>query len=97
MRLPLVTLGLVLDSSGVSAQQPGFAGNASEPATLETMVTSLAGAKASALIVMDAGIATEANLQWLQERNYRYLVVSCKRQSGMGRGIIANCACTRHE
>ncbi|MBL0010799.1 MAG: hypothetical protein IPP22_06985 [Nitrosomonas sp.] len=37
-----------------------FAGNASEPATLETMVTSLAGAKASALIVMDAGIATEA-------------------------------------
>ncbi|MBL0012145.1 MAG: hypothetical protein IPP22_16775 [Nitrosomonas sp.] len=44
------------------------------------MVTSLAGAKASALIVMDAGIATEANLQWLQERNYRYLVVSRKRQ-----------------
>ena len=29
---------------------------------------------------MDADIATEANLQWLQERNYRYLVVSRKRQ-----------------
>jgi len=77
---PLVTLGLVLDSSGFPRSSRVFAGNASEPATLETMVTSLAGAKASALIVMDAGIATEANLQWLQERNYRYLVVSRKRQ-----------------
>lgn len=76
---PLVTLGLVLDSSGFPRSSRVFAGNASEPATLETMVTSLAGAKASALIVMDAGIATEANLQWLQERNYRYLVVSRKR------------------
>ena len=76
---PLVTLGLVLDSSGFPRSSRVFAGNASEPATLETMVTSLAGAEANALIVMDAGIATEANLQWLQERNYRYLVVSRKR------------------
>lgn len=76
---PLVTLGLVLDSSGFPRSSRVFAGNASEPATLKTMVTSLAGAEASALIVMDAGIATEANLQWLQERNYRYLVVSRKR------------------
>jgi transposase len=76
---PLVTLGLVLDSSGFPRSSRVFAGNASEPATLETMVASLAGAEANALIVMDAGIATEANLQWLQERNYRYLVVSRKR------------------
>ena len=76
---PLVTLGLVLDSSGFPRSSRVFAGNASEPATLETMVTSLAGTEANALIVMDAGIATEANLQWLQERNYRYLVVSRKR------------------
>ena len=76
---PLVTLGLVLDSSGFPRSSRVFAGNASEPATLKTMVTSLAGTEANALIVMDAGIATEANLQWLQERNYRYLVVSRKR------------------
>ncbi len=31
------------------------------------------------LIVMDAGIATEANLAWLKEKGWRYLVVSRKR------------------
>ena len=31
------------------------------------------------LIVMDASIATEANLAWLKERCCRYLVVSRKR------------------
>ena len=76
---PLVTLGLVLDSSGFPRCSKVFAGNASEPATLQTMVTSLSGAETNALIVMDAGIATEANLQWLKEMNYRYLVVSRKR------------------
>ena len=32
-----------------------------------------------ALVVMDAGIATEANLIWLGEHGYRYLVVSRER------------------
>ncbi|MDX8390579.1 MAG: hypothetical protein R8M38_08820 [Mariprofundaceae bacterium] len=31
------------------------------------------------LIVMDAGIATKANLAWLKEKQCRYLVVSRKR------------------
>ncbi len=76
---PLVTLGLVLDSSGFPRCSKVFAGNASEPGTLQEMVSSLGGAEVNPLIVMDAGIATEANLQWLKERNYRYLVVSRKR------------------
>ena len=76
---PLVTLGLVLDGSGFPRCSKVFSGNASEPATLQTILTSLAGTKPNALVVMDAGIATEANLAWLQEQNYRYLVVSRKR------------------
>ena len=32
-----------------------------------------------ALIVMDAGIATAANIAWLKEQEYRYLVVSRER------------------
>jgi len=40
---PLVTLGLVLDNSGFPRCSKVFAGNASEPATLQTMVTSLGG------------------------------------------------------
>lgn len=76
---PLVTLGLVLDSSGFPRSSKVFAGNASGSATLQEMIASLDTTEANALIVMDAGIATEANLQWLKEQNYRYLVVSRKR------------------
>jgi len=32
-----------------------------------------------ALVVMDAGIATEANIQWLRTTGYGYLVVSRER------------------
>ena len=36
-------------------------------------------APADALVVMDAGVATEANVVWLRENGYRYLVVSRER------------------
>jgi transposase len=71
---PLVTLGLVLDGSGFVRRSKTFAGNVVEGATLEVMLAGL-GAPAGALVIMDAGIATEANLAWLVERDYRYLVV----------------------
>ena len=71
---PLLTLGLVLDGSGFVRRSRTFAGNVSEGSTLETMLTGL-GAPPGALVIMDAGIATEANLSWLAEREYRYLVV----------------------
>jgi len=71
---PLVTLGLVLDGSGFVRRSQTFAGNVSEPGTLATMLVGL-GTPAGALVVMDAGIATEANVAWLVEHGYRYLVV----------------------
>ena len=37
------------------------------------------GAPSDALVVMDAGIATEANIAWLRENGYRYLAVSRER------------------
>jgi hypothetical protein len=43
------------------------------------MLTGLA-APAGALVVMDRGIATAANLAWLKENGYRYLVVSRERE-----------------
>jgi hypothetical protein len=42
------------------------------------MLTEL-GAPPGALVVMDRGIATAANLTWLQAQGYRYLVVSRER------------------
>ncbi len=76
---PLVTLALVLDSSGFPRSSKVFAGNAGEAATLAEMVETLAYREANPLIVMDAGIATEANITWLKEQHFRYLVVSRKR------------------
>jgi transposase len=75
---PLVTLGLVLDGSGFPRRSRLFAGNAGEAATLEQMLEKLDAAP-GATVVMDAGIATEANLAWLKERGYNYIVVSRKR------------------
>lgn len=71
---PLLTLGLVLDGSGFVRRSKTFAGNVSEGTTLEVMLNGL-DAPPGALVIMDAGIATEANLAWLVERGYRYLVV----------------------
>lgn len=71
---PLVTLGLVLDGSGFVRRSQTFAGNISEGHTLAGLLAGLE-APSGALVVMDAGIATEANLTWLVERGYRYLVV----------------------
>ena len=75
---PLLTLGLVLDSSGFVRRSRVLAGNAVECRTLSGMLKDL-DAPAGALVVMDRGIATEANLAWLREEGYRYLVVSRER------------------
>lgn len=71
---PLVTLGLVLDGSGFVRRSKMFDGNVAECATLATMLTGLSAPR-GALVIMDAGIATEANIAWLILHGYRYLVV----------------------
>lgn len=76
---PLITLGLVLDGSGFPRASEFFAGNASEPDTLQAMLAGL-NSRPGSIVVMDAGISSEANITWLLEQGYRYLVVSRKRQ-----------------
>ena len=75
---PLVTLGLVLDGSGFVRRSRMFEGNVSEGVTLEEMLKGL-DAPRGAMVIMDRGIATEKNVAWLVEHNYRYLVVSRER------------------
>jgi hypothetical protein len=76
---PLVTLAMALDASGFVRRVQFFAGNASEPATLKGMLTGLDAAP-GATVVMDAGIAAQANLTWLREQGYQYVVVSKLRE-----------------
>ena len=80
---PLVTLGLVLDSSGFPRRSHVYEGNVNEPKTLSEMLHDLEkGGTTTELkptVVMDAGIATEDNVDWLRENQYPYLVVSRKK------------------
>jgi transposase len=78
---PLVTLALVLDGSGFPKRSQVFAGNVSEPKTLEQMLSELAAQPGDQgpTVVLDAGLASEANIAWLREHRYRYLAVSRQR------------------
>ena len=91
---PLVTLAVVLDGSGFVKHSEIFAGNVSEPQTLEAMLNALQSPKehkedkntlldtlhSAPIIVMDAGIASQANIDYVKEKGYRYIVVSRKRE-----------------
>ena len=83
---PLVTLGLVLDMHGFPKNSRIFEGNVSEPKTLETMIMGLSGGDVfknpliKPTIVVDAGIASEKNIQWLKDKHYPYIVVSRKKK-----------------
>jgi transposase len=63
-----------------------FEGNVSEPKTMEMMIDGLAGGDISGAsfikptIVLDAGIASEENIQWLKDKHYPYIVVSRKKK-----------------
>ena len=72
---PLVTLGLVLDGNGFARRSKMFAGSVAESSTLKEMLEDLA-VPTGAMVIMDRGIATEANIAWLVAHHYRYLVVS---------------------
>lgn len=76
----LVTLGLVLDGDGFPLSSQVFPGNASEPATLEGMLNGLQQKQADridpAVVILDAGIATQENIDWLSAHQYHYIVVS---------------------
>jgi len=86
---PLVTLGLVLDAQGFPKKSRIFEGNISEPKTLETMIKQLSGEDINKTplfkptIILDAGIATEDNINWLKDKLYHYIVVSRKKKKAI--------------
>lgn len=73
---PLVTLGLVLNQDGFLSRSEFLAGNMSEPKSLKDAIEALSSANDlfKPTVVMDAGIATEDNLQWLRDNGYTYIV-----------------------
>jgi transposase len=71
---PLLSLALVLDGSGFVRRSKSFAGNVTEAVTVEDMLSALK-APPGAMVIMDAGLATQEALDWLRAQGYRYLVV----------------------
>ena len=77
---PLITLALVLDGEGFVRRSEVFAGNVREQTTLQAMLSGLKAPR-GALVVLDRGIVSDANLHWLREHGYRYLVMSRERHT----------------
>ena len=83
---PLVTLAVMLDSSGFVRKSEIFDGNIGEPTTFIEMLDKLAVPKKDtnlfskkSLVIMDAGISSQANIDYLVEQGYEYIVVSKKK------------------
>jgi len=76
----LIVLAVIVNTEGFLKYSDIFEGNTSDSATLETVIAKLnlkAGyANKKPIIVMDAGIATEANIQFLKKEEYGYMCVS---------------------
>lgn len=76
----LVVLALVVNPQGFIKYSAILQGNISDPATLESMIENLrvktSSSAKKALIVMDAGIATEDNLEMVKSKGYDYLCVT---------------------
>ncbi|MEA1938984.1 MAG: IS1634 family transposase, partial [Pseudomonadota bacterium] len=75
----LATLGFVVDGEGFAKYSRIYPGNQYEADTFQQIVGELEKhmlRKVKATIVMDAGIATKENIEWLEGQEYSYIVVN---------------------
>lgn len=77
---PLVTLALLMDSNGFPKKSQMFEGNISEAGTLKKILPAVSTTDKKPIVVTDAGIGTQKNIQWMSENQYDYIVVSRKRK-----------------
>jgi len=80
---PLISVGIVLDAEGFIIRHKVFAGNISDCKTLLDAVSDLEGIAAGEtkpVVIVDGGMASQANLDALRERGYDY-IVNGKRRS----------------
>jgi len=91
---PLVTLGMVLDEDGFPKTSKVYPGNVSEPSTLESILDDLLLNRPRQLsllrptVVIDAGIATEENLQMIRKKGLDYLRVDRRRVKDIPEGDL---------
>lgn len=85
----LVVLAVVVNTEGFLKYSQIFEGNIADCSTLEKIIDELSVRTSSAerqpTVVLDAGIATEDNLELLKEKKFNYMCVS---RSGMKQYIV---------
>ena len=90
---PLVTLALAVDEDGFPKRSKVLEGNISEPGTLEgilnDLLQSMDGGAGQKTIVIDAGIASEKNLEIIRQKGFKYVAVS--RRRSVSEGFWDNC------
>ncbi len=79
----LLVLALAINTEGFIRYSSILSGNTADPTSLPAMVDNIiamnpvsSDPEQKVMVVIDAGIATEANLELLKERGYNYLCVS---------------------
>jgi hypothetical protein len=80
---PLISVGIVLDAAGFIIRHKVFAGNISDCNTLLGAVSELEGiaeGESKPVVIVDGGMASQANLDALRESGYDY-IVNGKRRS----------------
>ncbi len=79
---PLLAVGVVIDSEGFPKHSEFFEGNVIESATLKKMIGQLdkSSSKPNPVIVLDSGIATKDNVEWLKSQGYSYIVMMKKKE-----------------
>lgn len=80
----LVVLALVVNVEGFIKYSSVLEGNVADNKTLSAMIEKLSAhtCRGPAVVVLDAGIATEENLKLIEEKGYRYLCVSRSKLKG---------------
>lgn len=86
---PLITLGVVYNPEGFPLASDIFEGNVSEPKTLEIVLKRLP-IDSKTIVVLDGGLGTEANLEWLREHKIPY-IVSKRGNSVIPEGLVTEC------
>jgi len=76
----IVSMAAVINAEGFLKYSKIYQGNIADSATLETTINDLSqqtsGAACKPFIVMDAGFATQDNLEMLRQKEYKYICVS---------------------
>lgn len=74
----IITVGMMIDENGFPEHSMLFDGNISEPKSLKIMLDKLAfeSNQTKPTVLMDAGIGTKDNVEYLISKGYPYIVVS---------------------